>query len=94
MANCVTRILESSTPSQWNHVSTEENPADDCSCGLTASDLCNSERLLAGPDFLLERDESWPVSPVLRDTQPVGAEVKKDAQVYVTEGEEKSPVDL
>lgn len=31
VANRVTRILESSTPSQWNHVSTEENPADDCS---------------------------------------------------------------
>lgn len=93
VANRVARILESSTTTQWNHVGTEENPADDCSRGVTASELCNSKRWLSGPSFLLQNENSWPVSPIAREQTPDGAEVKKDAQVYATEDKSTPAVD-
>ena len=93
VANRVTQILESSSSSQWNHVGTEDNPADDCSRGLTAGELCKSKRWLAGPDFLSGHKKFWPVSPVLKETQLDGAEVKKETEVYASKGEEPSPVD-
>ncbi|XP_065925824.1 uncharacterized protein [Magallana gigas] len=51
VANRVERILRSSSPSQWNYVKSEENPADVGTRGLsTAEDL--SCKWLKGPEFL------------------------------------------
>lgn len=93
VANRVARILDSTSSFQWRHVNTMNNPADDCSRGLSAQELCNSKRWLVGPNFLVEREDSWPVSPVMRDIRPDEAEVKKDAQVYLAEEESTSTVD-
>ena len=51
VANRITRIKESTNPSQWRHVSSEENPADHVSRGLKAKDLIASN-WFTGPDFL------------------------------------------
>lgn len=51
MANRVQRIKETTDPSQWRHVTSEENPADHASRGLKAKELIVSN-WLKGPEFL------------------------------------------
>jgi len=51
VANRVQRIKDSTNPSQWRHVASEENPADHASRGLKAKDLIASN-WFTGPDFL------------------------------------------
>ena len=38
VANCVAKIQECSEPTQWKHVDSASNPADDVSRGMTAGD--------------------------------------------------------
>ena len=69
VANRVSLIHNGSTPSQWRHVRTEWNPADDVSRGLTFEELKTNQRWFHGPDFLVEFDENlWPIMP----ENPVG----------------------
>ncbi|XP_069104772.1 uncharacterized protein [Argopecten irradians] len=56
VCNRVTRIRKSSTPEQWNFVSTEHNPADQGTRPIHAKDLLES-KWLHGPMFLLEGTE-------------------------------------
>ncbi|XP_070183281.1 uncharacterized protein, partial [Littorina saxatilis] len=51
VANRVQQIRQFSQASQWNHVTTKENPADYASRGLSVSDLMTSE-WFHGPAFL------------------------------------------
>lgn len=51
VANRVQRIKDSTNPSQWRHVASEENPADHVSRGLKAKELIESN-WFTGPDFL------------------------------------------
>ncbi|GFW22788.1 integrase catalytic domain-containing protein [Trichonephila clavipes] len=46
---------------QWNHVSSNENPADLLSRGLNASDISSKQLWWHGPDFLREELEANPV---------------------------------
>ncbi|KAJ8342594.1 hypothetical protein SKAU_G00325220 [Synaphobranchus kaupii] len=55
VANRIQRIKDSTNPSQWRHVTSEENPADHASRGLKAKELIASN-WFTGPDFLW-RDE-------------------------------------
>ncbi|XP_014667951.1 PREDICTED: uncharacterized protein LOC106809398 [Priapulus caudatus] len=52
VANRVETIHQHSDPSQWRYVSTNQNPADDASRGLTADGYLECTRWLQGPDFL------------------------------------------
>jgi len=65
VANRVSVIHEGSSPSQWRHVRSELNPADDVSRGLTVEQLICSHRWLHGPEFLVEDESSWPELPEL-----------------------------
>ncbi|XP_071837463.1 uncharacterized protein [Apostichopus japonicus] len=60
VANRVALIHEGSAPSQWRHVPTHQNPADDASRGLTAGELVDKGAWVLGPDFLWEDDTRWP----------------------------------
>lgn len=51
VANRIQRIKESTNPSQWRHVASEENPADHASRGLKAKELIASN-WFTGPNFL------------------------------------------
>ncbi|XP_043972835.1 uncharacterized protein LOC122831013 [Gambusia affinis] len=55
VANRIQRIRQSTSPEKWQHVSSEENPADQASRGLTAAQLKESN-WLKGPDFLWKKD--------------------------------------
>ncbi|XP_051816280.1 uncharacterized protein LOC127537608 [Acanthochromis polyacanthus] len=51
VANRIQRIKESTDPSQWRYVASEENPADHASRGLRSKDLIASN-WFTGPTFL------------------------------------------
>lgn len=51
VANCIQRIPEGSNPDQWRYVTSEDNPADHSSRGLTVKGLITSN-WFTGPDFL------------------------------------------
>ncbi|XP_034058377.1 uncharacterized protein LOC117537302 isoform X2 [Gymnodraco acuticeps] len=53
VANRIQRIRSSTNPEQWRHVSSENNPADYASRGLSAVQLKESN-WLKGPDFLFQ----------------------------------------
>ena len=52
VANRVQEIRDHASPDQWHYVDTKENPADDTSRGLGASELIRSNRWWNGPNFL------------------------------------------
>ncbi|XP_051803238.1 uncharacterized protein LOC127533647 [Acanthochromis polyacanthus] len=55
VANRVQRIKETTDPTQWNYVDSDQNPADHASRGLKVSELMNST-WFTGPKFLWERE--------------------------------------
>lgn len=52
VANRVQQIQDATSPSQWHHVRSEENPADDASRGISVDELLGTSKWLSGPDFL------------------------------------------
>ncbi|XP_028408800.1 uncharacterized protein LOC114531376 [Dendronephthya gigantea] len=60
VANHVSAIHNVSSPSQWNHVDTKSNPADDASRGLEIEDLLKNKLWLEGPEFLGKTKDYWP----------------------------------
>ena len=89
VANRVSQILKNTEASQWRHVGTHENPADDLSRGLSASELMNNERWLKGPSFLWKPEEFWPKQPEFGELPPE-AETKNASKVYAFESDEGS----
>ncbi|XP_070851469.1 uncharacterized protein [Drosophila suzukii] len=64
VSNRIGAILEASSPSQWRHVLTQENPADCATRGLTPSQLKHHTLWWNGPNWLHLSEEHWPVNPV------------------------------
>ncbi|XP_070854723.1 uncharacterized protein [Drosophila suzukii] len=64
VSNRIGAILEASSPSQWSHVLTQENPADCATRGLTPSQLKHHTLWWNGPHWLHLSEEHWPVNPV------------------------------
>lgn len=62
VSNRVTQIQEKIAPSLWNHVASEDNPADPASRGLLPSDLLDNTLWWAGPPFLSLKEDLWPRS--------------------------------
>lgn len=60
VANRIAAIHNLTSPSQWNYVNTELNPADDASRGVSVNSL---ERWIGGPEFLCQSKETWPRRP-------------------------------
>jgi hypothetical protein len=52
VANRVAQIHSGSEPSQWHHIDSKSNPADDLSRGLSADELLTDDRWFTGPAFL------------------------------------------
>ena len=57
VANRVSTIRETSSPSQWRYVNSAQNPADDASRGLSAEALLKNQRWLRGPEFLWKSED-------------------------------------
>ena len=60
VANHIGEIQISTEPGQWQHVSTDKNPADPCSRGTSPAELAESELWWSGPDWLMKEKSEWP----------------------------------
>ena len=60
VAHRVAEIREFTTPSQWQHVSGSNNPADAPTRGLSLEELRGHSLWWHGPAYLLEDEENWP----------------------------------
>ena len=60
VANRVGEIQNNTNPSQWQHVSTIENPADICTQGASPMQLAEDAKWWEGPDWLKESHDHWP----------------------------------
>ena len=59
VANRIGEIQMFTEPSQWQHVSTDENPADLCTRGATPSELAECHLWWNGPDWLTKDFSEW-----------------------------------
>nr|XP_054771056.1 uncharacterized protein LOC129278957 [Lytechinus pictus] len=62
VANRTSKIQDVSDPSQWRHVDTKANPADDGSRGVPVRKL---GRWVKGLEFLLNGRDTWPRNLVM-----------------------------
>ncbi|XP_063955602.1 uncharacterized protein LOC135154201 [Lytechinus pictus] len=70
VANRVQLIRDRTSPDQWHYVSTDQNPADHASRGLSVSQL-GSTNWFQGPSFLWEKDFAvGSISPTLAVGDP------------------------
>ena len=65
VTNRIQQIRNSSNPSQWRYVSSEQNPADDPSRGLSIDEFLRRDRWKLGPDFVWKAEDKWPDQPTL-----------------------------
>ena len=74
VANRVQQIRDQTETSQWNYVSSVDNPADIASRGVTACDLVNNSLWFHGPTFLWESNLPYTpqtvVKPPLSEKDP------------------------
>ena len=68
-SNRLSEIQALTSVDEWRWVPSGDNPADDCSHGLLASDP-KWARFLNGPDFLREREEDWPSKQIATEPFP------------------------
>jgi transposase InsO family protein len=96
VGNRIATIHEQSSPEQWRHVPTAQNPADDASRGLSAAEMVNSSRWLQGPVFLKKKESEWPENVILTSESDVLAndvEVRGTAKVYEAKTTNTRPTD-
>lgn len=60
VANRVGEIVETTKPSSWRYVPTDQNPADLISRGASAAQLTKSSLWWNGPSFLTQDQSKWP----------------------------------
>ena len=75
VANHIGEIQISTEPGQWQHISTDKNPADPCSRGTSPAELAESELWWSGPDCLMKEKSEWPKME-LAETPRVMLEMK------------------
>ncbi|KAG7203872.1 hypothetical protein KM043_017926 [Ampulex compressa] len=60
VANRVAEIQRNSSPEQWRHVISHDNPADILSRGSTPEELLAAPNWLCGPSWINYPEEKWP----------------------------------
>ncbi|KAM7393992.1 hypothetical protein PAMP_020821 [Pampus punctatissimus] len=93
VANRVSFIRDNTEVSQWRYVITKENPADDCSRGLSAKKFMEQRRWIQAPEFLWKTEESWPVVEALGPMGQDDPEVKRATAVYTAVVKAETPTD-
>ncbi len=82
VANRVAIIHDGSSPSQWVHVTSEQNPADHLSRGMRAQKLVLCEEWKKGPSFLWNPDVDW--TSEIPELSYDDTEVKKTGKSHAT----------
>ena len=60
VVNRIGEIQSGSDPAQWQHVRTDQNPADVCTRGASPTQLAESSFWWEGPDWLTKGRDQWP----------------------------------
>lgn len=91
IANRVAFIQSHLPSAQWHHVSTEDNPADCSSRGITSDELIGHALWWTGPSWLTHERETWPdtSSPDIE-----GAMVERKAELFSLIASQNSHLDL
>ena len=86
VANRIGEIQINTDPAQWQHVPTEQNPADLCSRGSSPSELAESPLWWNGPEWLNKERSEWPKMELADrpKTMPEMKAVKKQETEVVT----------
>lgn len=71
ISNRVAEIQENIPPSCWYHVRSEHNPADCASRGLCPQELVDHPLWWAGPTWLKDPPESWPICNEIALDNPI-----------------------
>ncbi|XP_072023293.1 uncharacterized protein [Amphiura filiformis] len=91
--NRVKLIREGSSPSQWQHVDTARNPADECSQGQTVKNSFSNRRWPRGPEYLWQKETEQPSQPCNSDENQLDNDPKYEASVNAIQVEEhKDPI--
>ena len=77
VANRVGQIRDKSSPSQWRHIDTKDNPADAASRGLTVNQLIETSSWLSGPTMLWREDLPSCEDQASFNVKPDDPELKK-----------------
>ena len=91
VASRVGEIRSNVEPTQWRHIPTDDNVADDVSRGLSVADP--SGRWLNGPEFLLRPQEEWPKENAQPDQVEVEREYKKPTKTVAEVKMETSKIE-
>ncbi|XP_054729181.1 uncharacterized protein LOC129238173 [Anastrepha obliqua] len=81
IANRVADIQEVLPPECWNHVRSEQNPADCASRGITPSELLRHQLWWAGPIFLKSTEQLWKQKKSKEHTTELG--IRKSIRAHV-----------
>ena len=88
VANRIAVIQDGSQKTSWRYVESQDNPADDCSRGLSPKSLVDNHRWLHGPNFLVKPEEDWPkLNEYLEPLHSEDPEVKGSAAAIVGKSE-------
>ena len=82
VANRVQNIRDHTSPEQWHHVPGKDNPADEASRSLTASQLLENRRWFHGPEFLWK--DNVPLLNTVQPSQLPTDDVEVRAKVFTT----------
>ena len=85
VANRIEIIKENSCDSQWFHVNTKANAADNCSRGIDANNIKATETWFNGPSFLWESESTWTSNRKFFDVSSDDPELKKELRTNYTE---------
>ena len=75
--------IDRTTSSQWRHVDTKRNPADEASRGQRADELIANNRWFNGPDFLKESEDKWPINAILLANDDC-LELRREPKIYAS----------
>ena len=88
VANRVGDIQTKICPSQWRHVPGLQNPADDCSRGLSVKEMTADSRWINGPPFLHQSPENWPKTPISSPSEDAKKEERKVVMSFPARSDE------
>lgn len=85
VANRISFIQDRTTVGQWRYVTSEENPADHASRGVSIAKFLDLQDWFNGPKFLWQTESSWPKQENLPDDTCVeDLEICKEKRVLST----------
>ena len=92
VGNRVQAIRNKTQPSQWRHVRSEDNPADEASRGVNSEELMSTSKWLRGPDFLWKGEippkadteyKTFPEDPEVKKSVPLMTNVMKPPEYFL-----------